>query len=244
MDKCQLRFALTLRLASIACLRNTFAFSGSFRRCLAKPHAPRSVRRSSATIHAMHRLNYFYDSVPKSVLANVADALGGMWCSVITSTMVGRLLSFRAVIPKTKTLIVPEIKNVLAEAARCGSGNRTPSDIQVGSEQATKEGGGRADDDSGEVTARADRRRFVKFHPKAIRDLGNASFKTYAALCEHRNNRTGLAYPSTQTLADAVGKDVRAIQKDLKEIVARGYAVPRGWTRHGVRKFFIPLNED
>jgi hypothetical protein len=78
-------------------------------------------------------------------------------------------------------------------------------------------------------------------HPTATRELGNAAYKTYGALCEHRNNLTGLAHPSTQRLAGIVGKNVRAIQKDLKEIVALGYAKPRGWTRKGVRIFFIPL---
>jgi hypothetical protein len=79
-------------------------------------------------------------------------------------------------------------------------------------------------------------------HPTATRELGNAAYKTYGALCEHRNNLTGLAHPSTQRLAGIVGKNVRAIQKDLKEIVALGYATPRRLDQNGVRILFIPLS--
>jgi hypothetical protein len=62
-------------------------------------------------------------------------------------------------------------------------------------------------------------------------------------LCAYRNNKTGLAFPMTSTLAEDVGKCVRAIQKDLKILVALGHAIEMGFTAFGVRIFFIPLEQ-
>lgn len=84
---------------------------------------------------------------------------------------------------------------------------------------------------------------FLMMSAKAAKDarLGDAAFRTYAALCSYRNNETGLAFPKTSTLAQNVSKSVRAVQKDLQKLLDLGYVVEVGRTAGGVRKFQIQL---
>jgi hypothetical protein len=88
-----------------------------------------------------------------------------------------------------------------------------------------------------------DGRRFLMMPSDAPGDtgLGSAALRTLAALCRYRNNKTKRANPSTGRLAKDVNKSVRAVQKHLAVIIARGYAIEDGFTQNGVRIFFIPL---
>jgi DNA-binding MarR family transcriptional regulator len=77
-------------------------------------------------------------------------------------------------------------------------------------------------------------------------DLSHPALRTLAALSTYRNNKTGLAYPSTGLLARKLGVTQRAIQKHLRELERLGYIVqvthPHGGYR-GRRAFRIDLEK-
>jgi hypothetical protein len=96
--------------------------------------------------------------------------------------------------------------------------------------------------DSSPGRPKGDGRTFLMMHPDAPMDpkLGNAAFRTLAALSRYRDNKTGKAYPSTYRLSRDLKKNQRAVQRDLMKLVELGYAIHDGW-RGGVRIFQLPL---
>jgi len=64
----------------------------------------------------------------------------------------------------------------------------------------------------------------------------------YECLLEHRNRKSGLAWPSARTIAEAKGLNRGTVQRSLRRLVSRGLieATGRG-TSNGTVRYLIPL---
>ncbi len=69
--------------------------------------------------------------------------------------------------------------------------------------------------------------------------LGNSVVAIYACLCTFRNQKTGLAFPSRNTLAELSQVSVRTVTTALKRLAEYGFIRRTGYTQEGVSIWFL-----
>ena len=64
--------------------------------------------------------------------------------------------------------------------------------------------------------------RIPKVNDLIERGVPTEAIPTYCALSDHANNKTGLAWPKMETLAETLGRSVRTIQRHIHLLKERG----------------------